>query len=642
MHKALIFLIFIGALSCSDDTTTPATDGNCLPGESFNPITGQCIPRGTPDPNTPDANGDMPVNDMTDPDPNNTPDQSQPDMPLSNDCTGTERRCNQETVELCVNGQFTAQQNCAANGETCFLGNCIMDTNSCEPGASRCISQTEYQNCQADGMTWGQAQSCPAERTCEAGECVAGCAGLLDEKSNVGCEYITMRHDQRSGLRTLPHTVVVSNPGDQPVTVQVTSPGGLNSGINSQTVQPLTSAVLNFPTSPMVSAAGASQNFYIIQSDRPVIATQFAPLNNPGIGSETSDASLLLPTNALGREYVVVGWPPGYIDIVSTQAGTVVQVSSPVSLSGGNAGSVPANGTGSFALGANTVLHLGGGSIFQPVNVDGVTITSNNPIAVYTGAGLVNIPSQPVRQNPPAGCGQLDASCATNDQCCSGICGYDGIGAPLTCRDSLAAGDHVEQQLFPVETWGQNYVAVPYRNRGINDFTLYKIVAARDNTTVTLSPAVNGLTTFTMNRGDIRQIYGPNAFEITADQPVMLGQYMIGGSISTSDDGDPAFMVPPAVQQFRDSYVFLVPGNYRRNYVTIMKRPGTTVTLDGNTIPQASFQATGGTLGWEYAMLDNIAAGVHTASSTDTFGIVVHGMDEYISYAFAGGVTLPE
>lgn len=73
-----------------------------------------------------------------------------------------------------------------------------------------------------------------------------------------------------------------------------------------------------------------------------------------------------------------------------------------------------------------------------------------------------------------------------------------------------------------------------------------------------------------------------------------------------------------------------------------MKRPGTTVTLDGNTIPQASFQATGGTLGWEYAMLDNIAAGVHTASSTDTFGIVVHGMDEYISYAFAGGVTLPE
>jgi hypothetical protein len=33
---------------------------------------------------------------------------------------------------------------------------------------------------------------------------------------------------------------------------------------------------------------------------------------------------------------------------------------------------------------------------------------------------------------------------------------------------------------------------------------------------------------------------------------------------------------------------------------------------------------------------------VHRATSDQTFGVVVHGMDEYISYAFAGGVTLPE
>ena len=89
----------------------------------------------------------------------------------------------------------------------------------------------------------------------------------------------------------------------------------------------------------MVSAAGTSRNYYVIRSSRPVIATQFSPLNNPGLGSETSDASLLLPTNAFGLEYVVVGWrslqPAGtYVDVVSLEANTQVTVTSP-------AGAVP-------------------------------------------------------------------------------------------------------------------------------------------------------------------------------------------------------------------------------------------------------------------------------------------------------------
>lgn len=633
----IISLVF--ATSCSDDVVNSGTT-TCQPGEALNPISGTCVPRPQPNPNNPNDMGadgitttDMIIPEM---------DMSEDMTPLPSTCEGSERRCNQNTVELCVNGMFVVSDDCNAQGLLCNLGNCIQDAGICTPGASRCSSQTEFQNCQADGMSWTTSQSCPADRTCEGGQCVSGCAGLLDEKSNVGCEYISMRHNQLSGLRTLPHSVVVSNPGDQPVSILVTSPAGINPNIPPQTVQPLSSAVLNFPTTPMVSGNGISSNYYVIRSDRPVIATQFAPLNNPGIGSETSDASLLLPTNALGREYVVVGWPPGYVDIVALEAGTVVQVSSPVPLNGGAGGSVPANGTGSFALQANTVFHLTGGTQFQPRDVTGVTITSNNPIAVYTGASLVNIPSEAVRINPPSGCATTDASCTTNDQCCSGICGLDGQGASPTCLTSLSAGDHVEQQLFPVESWGNTYIATPFRNRGINDFTIYRVVAARDNTSITLTPAVNGVSNFVLNRGEVRQIYGPNAFELTATEPVMLAQYMIGGSTSASGDGDPAFMIPPAVQQFRDAYVFLVPGNYDKNYVTLIKRPSAQVTLDGNVVAQGEFQSAGGPLGWEYAILSNVGAGVHTATSTEAFGVIVHGMDNYISYAFSGGVTLPE
>jgi hypothetical protein len=122
----------------------------------------------------------------------------------------------------------------------------------------------------------------------------------------------------------------------------------------------------------------------------------------------------------------------------------------------------------------------------------------------------------------------------------------------------------------------------------------------------------------------------------------MVAQFMIGGAISSSDDGDPAFLGPPAVEQYRDSYVFLVPGNYRSNRVTIVKRAGTTITLDGTAIPQTDFSPVGGASTWEHATINSLSAGVHRATSTDAFGVVVHGVDEYISYAFAGGISLPE
>lgn len=642
---ALPFVLF----GCSDDVNSSST--TCQPGETLNPITGQCVPRMSNLPPDVDAGEDTQTNpdQSTNPDMVVVEDMPEDMEPLPTDCTGNDRRCNGTAVEQCVNNVYTVTQNCASQGLICNLGNCIPDQTSCEPGESRCTGPTSFQNCQPDGMTWTTSQLCPANRTCEAGQCVSGCAGLLDEKSNVGCEYVSMRHNQLSGLRTLPHSVVVSNPGDQPVTIQVSSPAGINPNIPQQTVQPLSSAVLNFPTSPMVSTNGYTSNYYIIRSDRPVIATQFAPLNNPGIGSETSDASLLLPTNAVGREYVVVGWAAGpggtYVDIVALEPGTVVQVSSPVPLSGGSAGSVAANSTTSFAIPTQTVLHLSEnrGFLSQGTrDLSGVVITSNNPVAVYTGANLINIPSEPVRLNPPAGCAVSNTSCATNDSCCSGICGYDTQNGTFACMDSLSAGDHVEQQLFPVETWGTTYVATPFRSRGVNDFTIYRVVAARDNTSITLSPPVNGVSNFNLNRGQVRQIYGPTAFELSATQPVSVGQFMIGGSTSSSGDGDPAFLLPPAVQQFRDSYVFLVPGNYDKNYVTLIKRPASQITVDGNVIPQSQFQSAGGPLGWEYAILSNISAGVHRATSDQTFGVVVHGMDEYISYAFAGGVTLPE
>ncbi|QDG53059.1 hypothetical protein FIV42_20620 [Persicimonas caeni] len=661
-----LVLLFSAAtllFSCSDDTTDGGSQ--CPEGTQLNQISGSCDPivRGDFDSGTDDTGEPSDTDEEADADPPDDtgsadvgPDAQTEDTSSDAPCSELERRCQNGNVETCYSGQFQLTDECS-DDEICERGNCIPDGVSCQPGESRCVSPTAYAVCESDGSSFGDPVSCGQGESCDGGECSSGCNGVLNEKSNLGCEYVSMRLNQANGLQTLPHTVVVSNPGDQPATVSVTSPGISNFSMPDQTIQPQQSAIIDFPTSPMIDQAGVSNQIYILNTSLPVIATQFAPLNNPGAGSETSDASLLLPTNVLGTEHIVLGWqgPPGfggfqsagtYIDVVAMQDNTTIQVSGPKALSAGSLGSMAANSSQSFSIPRNHVLHLAenGGITSSGTDLSGTVITSNKPVAVYTGATLVNIPDQPIISNPPSSCVQTGSPCTYNADCCTGICGHpyqNGNEVAWECMDSLSAGDHVEQQLFPTDTWGTSYVATPFYNRGVNDFSIYKVTAANDNTTVSIDPPVNGVSSMTLDRGEVRQFHTPDAFEMNASAPIMVAQFMIGGTNSPSGDGDPAFLLPPAVQQFRDSYVFLVPDQYAMNFVTLIAPSGTDVQLDGTTHAASTFTQVGGQSGWAYKLVDSLAGGVHTASANQNFGIVVHGMDNYISYAFSGGIILP-
>lgn len=598
---SILLLSFGGA--CSDDTS-PSDGSECPSGQRFNPIEGACVVDTRPEPTN---NGPGP----SDAGPGDTS-GGEPDTSLvdGQECVDRSRRCVSETVvEICTAGQL--QQISCGEGQLCRDGECESD--GCVPGARRCASLEEYQVCGSDGE-YESVVRCGSGTTCSLGQCAGGCTGNLKERSNLGCDYISVRHDQFVQPvvgRPTPHSVVISNPSDVQATVTVSSPE-IPVSIPVTYVQPMSSAVLEFPTTHTVNQAGVSRQIFRITSDTPVIATQFAPLNNPGAGRETSDASLLLPNNVLAQEYVTLGWralsPRGtYVDIVAASEGTTnVTVRSPIALSAGPLGEVPAGGQATFTIHHNQVLHLidnaGTGATREQRDVSGIVIEGTQPIAVYTGATLVNIP--------------------------------DGA-------DRLAAGDHIEQQMFPVNVWGRSYVGAPFQPRAANDFAIYRVVAARNNTTVNFDPPVDGQATRVLNRGEYFEYRSSQAVLVTADQPIQLGQYMIGGEINPDPgDGDPAFVLPPAVEQYRDEYVFLVPANYRGNFVTITSPVGVDVTLNGSVVPAASF-TTFASGQWQYAIVP-LTAGLQTASASQPFGLLVHGYHYYISYAFAGGIILPD
>ena len=88
-------------------------------------------------------------------------------------------------------------------------------------------------------------------------------------------------------------------------------------------------------------------------------------------------------------------------------------------------------------------------------------------------------------------------------------------------------------------------------------------------------------------------------FKVSGDNEFIVATFMLGGSVvdpgtTGEEKGDPSQSLATAIEQYRDSYIFLAPQDYDVNYVNIIAEPGTTVTLDGKGVDASLFAAVGG------------------------------------------------
>ena len=118
---------------------------------------------------------------------------------------------------------------------------------------------------------------------------------------------------------------------------------------------------------------------------------------------------------------------------------------------------------------------------------------------------------------------------------------------------------------------------------------------------------------------------------------------LFGVVTSCEPIGDPAFMLSVPVEQFRDSYVFLVPNQYLQNYLNIIAPVGTEFMLDGQmvTIDPIPGACTEDNVCWATKTLP-LGDGTHSIESTNnaSFGIMIHGYDDDVSYGYPGGLDL--
>lgn len=564
--------------------------------------------------------------------------------------------CAGRNVLMCLGGAFSE------TGETCPVDEVCVDglgCRTCSPGGRYCVGNAIHIcNDTGDGST--ELMACADNEACRSGTCVNACDAAREDLSNVGCEYWAVDLDNEysgaiNNAAAEQFAVVLANPSPVNVSVYVEkndAPIGAASPsvalVGTYMIPPQGLTRIDLPqrevdcsTPSNLSGIGTcvTGNAYKITTNYPVVAYQF----NPIIQSFSNDASLLIPATGLDTHYRVIGWPtanpielPGfpvegipdhsYVTVVATQPSTTVNVTlggpivgnPDVGITAANAGDVV-----TYTLQQYEVLNLSSRDV--PGDMTGTVVTSDKPIAVFSGGERAIAPRNTDGITPPP-------SGFEEDWCCT---------------------EHLEEQVFPTVSWGTDFVVTrsPVRSdTSWREPDIYRIMADKDGTTVTTNlPAPND--SFTLDTNQWREVPAHDGFILRADKPVSVMQMLVSQGFLPSwkpgHGGDPSMVLFPPYQQYRDNYIFLVPDTFSSNYVVLAIPEGTMVLLDGMDVNGDEFRAictyetVGDIDGTVYiAATCPVSGGAHRVESSLPSGIMVYGYYNVGSYGYAGGSNL--
>ena len=560
------------------------------------------------------------------------------------------RRCN-------AAGDAYEEITCVSEaGETvwCIDGACA----ACVPGSRTCKDEDTVQECSAQGE-WVDALSCSAATVgdvCQSGVCVQLCEINRKLNSYIGCEYWAVDLDNafvEAGngayydAAGAPFAVVVGNPnqrfpavvrvyyreGDEEREVLVDHDGN---ALDRSPVEPGTLRVLRLPRRD-VEGTVLGRLAYRVESSIPTTVYQFNPLDNTN-PVYSNDASLLLPTDVLGLEYLAMTREQtfaslrGFVTVVATEDDTAVEVTV----------TAPTLATGGFAA-----LQPGEAVKVQMQRYDVLSLATDEPGADLTGTRVV-------ADKKVAVFGGSEASNAPNTARClpEGVCEWDGATPCDTLLDCVGQGfntccaDHLEQQIFPLFVWGTRYVATQSFERGAAK-DIWRVMAAEDGTTVATNPKQASIPV--LNQGEWFEFESNEHFTIEANRPILVGQFLAaedapgpnsvpGADVSMDANiGDPAFILAVPVEQYREEYVVLAPAQYEFDYVNITAPSGAEVKLDGVALEASQFAPVSGEFRVARVRIED---GEHRIEASEPVGVIVYGFDSYVSYGYPGGLDL--
>lgn len=332
-----------------------------------------------------------------------------------------------------------------------------------------------------------------------------------------------------------------------------------------------------------------------------------------------SEASLILPTNVLGKKYYSMNFwnaPTGasksQFQIVAAEANTTVQIQ------------IVKNGANS-------------GTPF--------TVSMPNQGDVYQ--------YQPPENNVDITGSYIESIAGPSGEC-KKIAVFSGSSALSISRNGCTGGsfDPLYQECYPISTWGKQFGIIPLQNNS-NGYHL-RVMAAEDNTNVDF----NG-TTVILNKGQYFPATTANpvpytgAKVISADKPISVAQYLMSAncagsaSIGGQAQGDPDMvLLNPVEQNINDINIFSSNlQNIRTKYLCVyMKTVAAPSFRINNAAPIATFTQMPQNNGYSYLVeeLTSYPTQSFRLKADSAFNAFTYGMGDAESYAYSAGTNVKD
>lgn len=308
----------------------------------------------------------------------------------------------------------------------------------------------------------------------------------------------------------------------------------------------------------------------------------------------SADASVILPIETLGKEYLITSYrgvgPSRYSEfvIVGTSNNTKIEITPSGNTVAGRKATEP------------FTITLDKGDTYQIQSLEDLsgtlvrTISDEvgdcNTFAVFSGNEWTNV----------GGCGP--------------------------------AQDHIYEQMFPINTWGNEFTVVPLKTRNGD---LIKIMSGYDDNLITV-----GNNEFTLNKGRHFSFTSSAPLSIISKKPISVAQFSRSQSCD-NQNGDPfMIMLSPNEQMLNEVTfdaleVFVIDNFYLNIVIDSFSR--SSIILDGVNIGKSFIDIENSK--YSYAQLD-ITQGTHTMSSPSGFIAYVYGFGPIESFGYSAGASL--
>jgi len=434
--------------------------------------------------------------------------------------------------------------------------------------------------------------------------------GLSQDLSNKGKEFWIpySYHVNQSGGGIGPLVMTLYLTSDVKTDYKVEIFGG--SVIQSDTINAGQVVTCIIPNTYLLNNEGLFKNMAIRVSARnPIVVYSYITQ------SAISGATLCLPTNVLGQEYITMNYRQisnvpnsnSYFTIIATEDNTSVEITyAAVTKSKKSAGS-------------KDTIKLNKGEIYQVLGDH-----NNSGAKLFFGEDLT---------------GSRIKSIGT----CKRIAVFSGSGKIRIgdCVGNNNTSDNLYQQNYPVSTWGKTFLTVSSYSRQTN---FYRIIKSKVDAVV----KINGLTipsaNFTNNTYHEFQTSLPTKIEST--EPITVAQFFTTqGCNSNPQPYDPDMIILNPVEQ-NISKVTLVssnlaaPANQQHHIHIIMTNKGTSLssfTVDGVKVPVTAWTTHDADNQYSYLYLENVTQGYHTLSSDSGFNALAYGYANAESYGYSAG-----